>query len=322
MARVKSASAKNKRRATIALRPENVAARKESLQPQYRRGRIPVLLLGMATANIRAQFMKYRPKSAADAPSAYDADIDLIRSLVSKKILTVIYGRDLARILSLEKLGRYNAYSVGLGSAAIHLDSQHLNADFNGGARFVETLKNKHGVKLFSQIILDYFWIPPGTWTIEHWKRKFFNETIPSFVTEGLLAVNGVVFLPFCTTCFIQLVSCLINISKEFTIHLLRRGELEENLLWRATEAIDPIIMCHEFEKSRSQEEIYCKVTMSDLNNAGYDHFVTKDTVIEVFNKIESPEEVRFFALRRKVGNENGGFIHLRSPPSNKRARK
>jgi len=95
-------------------------------------------------------------------------------------------GRDLARCLALEAHNDTHAYTVSMESGAVY-GTRHLNANFNRGC-FVKEAKRKWGESIkFRQIVLDYFWIPRGSWVMTHWSRSFFETTLPGFVEGGML---------------------------------------------------------------------------------------------------------------------------------------
>lgn len=126
----------------------------------------------------------------------------------------------------------------------------------------------------FRQIILDYFWIPQGTWVMNHWGRSFFHTTLPGFVKEGLLEFEtikmnkpknnpggvrvGVVYLPFCFHCVKQIVASLGILSEYYTISFVYTWELQEHALWAGTSKICPQTMQEWLGKQLNQEDVYC----------------------------------------------------------------
>jgi len=95
-------------------------------------------------------------------------------------------GRDLARCLAVEAHNDTHAYTVSMESGAVY-GPRHLNANFNRGG-FVKEAKRRWGANIrFRQIVLDYFWIPRGSWVMTHWSHSFFETTLCDFVREGML---------------------------------------------------------------------------------------------------------------------------------------
>ena len=209
-------------------------------------------------------------------------------------------------------------------------------------------------------MILDYYWIPPGTWQTMHWKPSFFRDNLPNIVHEGMLfygclskdvrhihtsnnieggdyitSDSGVIYLPFCENCFVEVVACSNVLSKVFTISFMRKDELEEHTLWKATNTISAASMQDWLEKKLDQEEEYCKLTRQKLaygSAIGSNH-VDRDAVLNIFERIHKVHDVRMIkltALRNnhpefkqcgitwssKRGVSVGGFVGLlRSPP-------
>jgi hypothetical protein len=78
--------------------------------------------------------------------------------------LNEIDGRDTARCLAVEASGRYETHCVSLQDGSSYLEEKFLFANFNKET-FVKQLKEKwclDNPNPYTQIILDYFWIPPG----------------------------------------------------------------------------------------------------------------------------------------------------------------
>ena len=118
-----------------------------------------------------------------------DPCVEQAIELVRRKALTQMDGRDLARVLAVESSNDTHCYTVSLERAAVYYH-RHMNANFNRKS-FCSEIKERFGEDIkFRQIILDYFWIPSGTWQFSHWKSTFFNTTLPNFVKEGLIDYN------------------------------------------------------------------------------------------------------------------------------------
>ena len=224
--------------------------------------------------------------------------------LVRRNILTEMDGRDLARCLALEASNEYLAYTVSLCSSAQY-SRRHLSLNFNR-SNFSSQLKQVWGPKLrFKQIILDYFWIPSGSWMMTYWKKSFFENTIPSFVTQNLLMPDdGVVYLPFCLYVVGQLISAQKILAKYYNISFLCKNQLSENALWLATSQISPAVMQNWFGKAINQEDIYCTLTPNEINTANEFDF-RKEDVLNVLRGIEDFDNVRMIKLQVLKQNDN-----------------
>jgi len=240
--------------------------------------------------------------------------------LVLRNILSQIDGRDLARLVALEAENDILAYTVSVAGGSRY-ERRHLNANFNGRT-LVEQMRGRWGNTVkFRQVILDYFWSPSGSWAINHWQRSFFNDNVPRFVTEDLLnfgdlerdylfvsaegagvaedyiySTAAVVYLPFCSHCLSQVVACYDKLSKYYAISFLRKDELGEHSLWRATNTISPASMKGWLAKAINQEDIYCTLDEKQIKSSAVDDYVTKEAVLEVF-RIARSVEVRMIKL-------------------------
>jgi hypothetical protein len=179
-------------------------------------------------------------------------------------------------------------------------------------------------VLLLLKVILDYYWIPPGTWASNHWKQSFFKVNLPELVYQKLLNYGdldadtryvsvsnnisggdyvtsnaGVVYLPFCENCFVEVVACSDTLSKVFSISFLPKNELDEHTLWKATNTISADSMQDWLEKKLDQEEEYCKLTRKKLvhGSAIGSTTVTKEEVLNVFDRINNVESIRMIKL-------------------------
>jgi len=147
--------------------------------------RTNVLCLGMSYPCVSSQI------EAADLSKNVQLEnpsvsVEQAIELVRRNVLTQMDGRDLARCLALEAQNDTLAYTVSLETGALY-SPRHLRANFNR-KNCVREMKKAWGPGVkFRQLILDYFWIPRGTWAMTHWTRTFFNTTLPSFVEEGLI---------------------------------------------------------------------------------------------------------------------------------------
>ena len=237
----------------------------------------------------------------------------------------------------------YQAYTVSMEEGDIYKPNRHYTGNFNRGSGFVQRMMEHYECNqkyelvptkkqiTFSKIILDYFWIPSGTWSMDHWKRSFFVETLPSFVSNdifcpiSILREEAAVYLPFCIRCFSQVLAAQSVLSKYYEISFLKKDQLNEVELWRATQTIDAEEMQSWLGKKRDQEEIYCTITSADCKGVMLDQHGNE--LLDILNRIPNVENTRMIKLRvlkKNDGEKNitkegsGGIIGLLPPPEAK----
>lgn len=228
-----------------------------------------VLCLGMSYTNLpltiqekRCVAMTSKPDEAQLPPLDMSGtntrpSVKAVIDNVKLGNLTAIDGRDLARCRATEVHCCVDVYTVSQEKAAVYEPSRHLEANFNRPA-FVSALQKKFGganpAKFqFDQVILDYFWIPPG-WDQNHWSRGFFSTTLSDFAQHNLLKraaassqiQSGVIYLPFCFHCFRQVMANWDDsLRKYYDLSFLRTGDkdLYQITLWAGTQQIDSFDM-------------------------------------------------------------------------------
>jgi len=220
--------------------------------------------------------------------------------------LSQIDGRDLVRCLMLEEKCGADVYTVSLEGAAAYRLERHFSGDFNH-RNFVRDVKNWFGLCRFEQIILDYFWMPPGTWERRHWKRAFFQKTLVGFATDSLLVdVSedggrcGVIYLPFSFHCFKEVAIAYDNLRHFYSIDFVRKGDLREHLLWFATQFINGSDMQRVFGKRIDQEEEYCTFKLSRMREMlSADDSISIEDLRKIAFELERFQDIRFIALHR-----------------------
>lgn len=143
---------------------------------------------------------------------------------VQRNILTEMDARDFLRVRQMEQVCQVRAYTVSQERGATYDATRHLHANFNRTPSFMYQLakllrqssqhdddnnnnndnddrRNRNAqhkstatsissastALSFRQIILDYYWIPKGTWCMEHWSKEFFSKTLPALVQANML---------------------------------------------------------------------------------------------------------------------------------------
>eukprot|EP00956_Cyclotella_meneghiniana_P044896 scaffold342210_cov79-Cyclotella_meneghiniana.AAC.1 len=287
-----------------------------------------ILLLGMSYPSVERAIEEFNLSSKVHILHP-EPSVEQAIELVRRRILGTIDGRDYARIKALEASNEMLAYTVSKENGGPYEKKRHLDADFNSRT-FIKEIMMQWGVGFgmepikFKQIILDYFWIPPGTWQQMHWKPSFFRENLPQLVHKSLLQYgclnkdikhvhttkhieggdyiasdSATIYLPFCENCFVEVVACSNVLSKSFTISFMTKGELDEHTLWKATNTISAQSMQDWLQKKIDQEEEYCQLTRQKLvcgSAIGSNH-VDKNDVLDVFGRIDNVEDVRMIKL-------------------------
>lgn len=302
-----------------------------------------ILCLGMSKACVESQMdMEGYNWNILDETSA---TVKQAVELVCRGVLTEMDARDLARCRAMEVRHKVDAYTVSQENGSQYDKEYHLHANFNR-SNFCGALERAFKKPTFRQIILDYFWIPSGSWMSDHWSKSFFRITLPSFVKYGLLEFppesklydakdplpsteklgKGCIYLPFCLHVMKQLIANVDEIKLYFKITMLYKNELEEHALWSGTSTIDPVIMQGRFGKNIAQEEIYCTFTPRDVSEAMEDEHITKEEMTKVLRGIEDFADVRMVRLTplakhnprfkriKRYVDEVGGFVGLLDP--------
>mmetsp|Transcript_15588 Transcript_15588/g.23942 ORF Transcript_15588/g.23942 Transcript_15588/m.23942 type:complete len:680 (+) Transcript_15588:91-2130(+) len=288
-----------------------------------------VLCLGMSYPDITAQMEVEGFRSGI--LSVKKRSVSQVVECVRRNILTEMDGRDLARCMAMERKHRVEAYTVSQEMGSAYNTSRHLHANFNR-ASFAKSLRKSFGKNCrFQQIILDYFWIPTGTWVMTHWSKSFFQQTLPDLASflepprenHNSVLDHGMIFLPFCLHVFKEIISSISVLDQYYDISFVRKSQLGCHALWSGTSSIDSTVMQEWFGKKINQEEFYCTFSKRDLYECMDDGGVTKEEVNRYLRKIEDVENVRMIRLKPLASYERGsghigGFIYSSPPPSPK----
>lgn len=248
-----------------------------------------ILLLGMTT-----------PLLDESTGSVKSIAVDEVVQLVTNGKLSQSHGRDLARSRATAILHNVDVHTVSLQEFDID-DDFHVSANFNRDS-FCGTVKEAFRDHVFSQIVLDYFWITSSdAWKKHHWAYSFFTKTLPNFVKMNMIVPGeGVVYLPFCLYCMTRIISATVVLSEHYTIEYVKSTELQEVLLWSGTMTIDPNVMKNVFGKDISQEDKYCTISMQNVKESLDDDHVTKAELLKVLLSIEDLSDIRMIKLRAK----------------------
>ena len=223
---------------------------------------------------------------------------------VQRKLLSEMDGRDLARCVATEQaIPGTKVYTVSQEAGATYDATRHLSANFNR-PNFVRRLREHFGEGIcFHEVLLDYFWIPPG-WSTSHWKHSFFSRTLVDLV--DVLTHSGVVYLPFCLHVFREVLVCQDQLLQSYDVEFLRKGELNSVAIWAGTQTIDAATMQGVLAKRRDQEEIYCTIRYRDLVEDMADEYISTQEILDVACRLEDFDEVRFIVLRRRSSRGHG----------------
>mmetsp|Transcript_27339 Transcript_27339/g.66360 ORF Transcript_27339/g.66360 Transcript_27339/m.66360 type:complete len:1027 (+) Transcript_27339:268-3348(+) len=296
-------------------------------------GKPKVLLLGISYPSVEKQMEEHGFEQ--DLLIHKEASVDRAVECVRRGILTEMDARDLARCVATEQACDVDCYSSSREIGAVYRDDRHVYGDFNN-RNFCKTLKKAFGEDIqFSQVILDYYWMPSG-WLVTRWAKTLFQQTLPDLVKMNMLTYpssrsrnrknfeEGVVYLPFCAHVCKELVGGIDLLSQYYAISFVKKSELSGHSLWKGTMSIDGNTMQHVLGKRLDQEEVYCTFRKKDIFENMEDSHVSKPAVMRVLQAIEDYDNIRMIRLRplrqhepvsvmkvRLVEPEKGGFIGL-----------
>ena len=138
---------------------------------------------------------------------------------------------------------------------------------------------------------------------------KFISKTIPAFAENNILAEGGVIYLPFQISFFSQIVAKIETLKNYYSVAFI--GCTGKNTLWSCTQNISEVEMQQVFEKTKDQEELYCKVTEREIKQ-NYSLNVCGDELLHIFNRIDNPTTTRFIQLTHLAkGDCRLGFTGL-----------
>lgn len=260
-----------------------------------------VLLLGISYADINS--ISQNTNIQSNSVEMNNNGIHQIIELVKAKKLNELEARDLSRVLAVESSGDTKCYTISLETGCVSTD-RHTNANFNR-ENFCKLLRDKYGPIRFRQVVLDYFWIPSGTWQSSHWLPSFFRRTLPDFVTRNMLDFgkdanhsSASIYLPFSLHCLRQIISAQNILFEYYTIEFLGMDQLQENTLWAATSTIDEEVMKIWLGKNIDQENLYCTFSEKDIMQSLDDGCVSKDDVLSVVRRIPHIQDIRMIKLK------------------------
>lgn len=104
-----------------------------------------------------------------------EASVEQAVECARRGILTEMDARDLARCVATEQVCEVDCYSASREIGAIYRDDRHVYGDFNN-RNFCKSLKKAFGDDIqFSQVILDYYWMPSG-WLVTRYVNVNVNQ--------------------------------------------------------------------------------------------------------------------------------------------------
>jgi hypothetical protein len=148
---------------------------------------------------------------------------------------------------------------------------------------------------VFEEISLDYYYAP-SIWSVQRWKNPFFSKTLIDL--KSVLTNTGAIYLPFMPICFEQITRNLSLIERHYIISYVRKGCLDEVMLWTGTQQIAQDTMLRVFGKNRNEEESRCNVSLS-LLRASCDETVSS-FLLNRFVELDKSEDIRFIRLTKR----------------------
>jgi hypothetical protein len=302
------------------------------------------LLLGISYPSVEDQ-METRGFDP-DILTLQEPSVDQAVECVRRGIFTEMDARDLARCVATEQAGGMDVYTVSKEIGAQYRSDRHIHANFNA-RNFCKKLQQAFGDSIqFSQVILDYYWMPTG-WLVTRWAKTLFSQTLPDLVRHNMLTYPskrrknrrgqlevGVVYLPFCAHVTKEVVAAMDVLTDYYQVSFIKKQDLPGHCLWKGTMAIEADMMQHRLGKRLDQEEVYCTFRPKDIYESMEDSHVSKPAVMRILNAIVDYDDVRMIMFRplrqheppsvmkeRLLTPEKGGFVGLdfSLPPHNKR---
>ena len=243
-------------------------------------------------------------QEAMETKDPYRDAIDCVAYKV--KGFTEIDARDFVRGHLTEQECGAIVYGVSnqRGAKYYHPD-RNLDSNFNQSRSFLKKLKlmleaaessSPNNTKIrFTEAILDYFWIPNGSWELEHWQSQFFSETLVGLAEQDLLF--GHVYLPFTLHCFTQVLATQKSLLQCYNIKFLRQEDLRSVSLWKGTQAIDETFCQQVLGKHRNQEETYCSFDSQKFKEEFNEASISKEEMLGIALQLEDFALIRFIDL-------------------------
>ena len=172
-----------------------------------------------------------------------------------QKRITQIDGRDLLRCRITEEQCGVEIFTVSREEGAKYVREKHFSADF-GGRNFCSELETYFGSHFtesvtFSQIFLDYYWMP-AIWTEAKWGKQFFSRTLPTVARREILSrpastligasglLDGAIIIPFCVHSFREVIANWDNLRRFYNLSFLRKGVgLRGIAVWKGTQKLN-----------------------------------------------------------------------------------
>ena len=217
---------------------------------------------------------------------------DDIFKLICTKKLPEIEGRDFVRILSLIRNFNMNCYTISLNAANPHYHTNHSTLDYNN-KKFTTDLKSKYPTVQFSEVVMDYFWLP-SSWQKDHWKPSLFFNTLPSLWRLKMILPGGFIYFPLTIHAVELIVAGEEYLNPCYSISFVSKEELSQISLWKATQFIDPTFMENNLMKAINQEEQYCQLSMNIARQSLDGSFANPQDEINFIKSISELGKMRF----------------------------
>ena len=217
---------------------------------------------------------------------------DDIINLISTKKLPEIEGRDFVRILSIMRNCNMYCYTISLNADSPRYHINHSTLDYNN-KHFASNLKSKYPNVQFSEVVMDYFWLP-SSWQKDHWKPSLFHSTLPSLWKLKMIIPGGLIFFPLTIHAIELIVAGDEFLNPCYSISIVSKEELSQISLWKATQFIDPTFMNDKLMKAINQEETYCRLSLNIARQSLDGSFANPQDVMTYIKSISELENMRF----------------------------
>jgi len=153
--------------------------------------------------------------------------------------------RDVARMLKAAEFGYDKVYSLDW---KVLLSSRHFCIDLSvpGCSPDVKRFKSH----LFSEISLDFIWMPTSYISDTVLRASFYSSTIPLFAE--ILEELGRIYLPAMPNVFGRLSKNWDQLSKVFLLRYIREDQMEESTLYQATVSLP----MHKLGKQSASQQV------------------------------------------------------------------
>jgi hypothetical protein len=196
-------------------------------------------------------------------------NIEDLAGLVNQGKVAPLVGRDTARCMAIESDADEDITVYTMSGESSPRHDRHIRMDATSpvAVRNVKRFLRNTECR-FSQICLDYFYMPPGYLAERFNLKRLCGDQLKEFAAT-LLAPDGAIYFPFHSDVIQQLHDSRCSWESLYDAEIIHCDDISgmnKNLLWRGTQRIDEKTL-HIFNKVKEQEETYCVTGRSIIPN-------------------------------------------------------